>query len=78
MNSVFDKGNNKKDLAVDNTTPIFSIMGKNNGLAQIIKIVGREKALEPTQSSCTRKETKMDRMIREISCAYGEMNNLLC
>jgi hypothetical protein len=34
--SVFDKGNNKKDLVFGNTTPIFSITGENNGLAHII------------------------------------------
>jgi hypothetical protein len=67
--SVFNKRNKEKNLVVDNTTPRFSVTGKSNWLAQFVKIVGREKALELTQRLRTREEMKMDRLIREMSGA---------
>lgn len=62
----FNKRNGVKNVVADNTTPRYSSSYNGTWLTEFTKLVGKEKALELTQSIRIREELEMDRVMREL------------
>lgn len=62
----FNKRNSIKNVVADNTTPRYSSSENSTWLTEFTKLVGKEKALELTQSIRIREELEMDRVMREL------------
>ena len=64
--SFFEKRNNVKNLVLDTTTPRYSSSGNSTWLEQFVKLVGKGKAIELTQSIRIREQLEMNKLVMEM------------
>eukprot|EP00956_Cyclotella_meneghiniana_P013900 scaffold20384_cov72-Cyclotella_meneghiniana.AAC.3 len=64
--SFFKKRNNVKNLVLDTTTPRYSSSGNSTWLEQFVKLVGKGKAIELTQSIRIREQLEMNKLVMEM------------